>query len=517
MDGQELEALPAPWGPIARRIGQADGGGRAVAFDAALEGLGEETAQRVRRAVFAADPNGLAPGAPMVVPYNAPSDVPELPAVARLTAAHERAAGEADAWLAAYVDYSAAVSPRSPRAFHEVIGLWIAGLAIARRLHLPLGHGGIFPNLYALLLAPTTLFAKSTALRVGYRLVDLVLPHLLLSADFTPESILDELAGIEPAGLQGQAAGIRELWQRGRNFAAQRGILLDEASGLFAGLRRDYMVGTAELLLKLYDCTPTFRRHTKGAGFVVVRNAALSFLGATTPVSLRQAQVAAAWVTGLWARFALVTPDGPPVYALPEMGDVAPPPSLTGPLAHLAGELLPTSKFPDPPESQAVAISDEAFGAYRHYDRAVAFDLLTGDAQPDERLWGTYGRLPTHALKVALALAALDWASGDRDAPRIEIGHWARGQQVVEGWRASAHRCLHLLVDGADELGEEERVLRILRRAGERGHTAREVGQLTKTKRILIEPALELLARDGIVERFRPEGARADRYRIREV
>lgn len=121
---------------------------------------------------------------------------------------------EAGKWLNDYLAYAADVSERTPRLFHEAIGLWTGSLAIARRLRLRLRHGDVYPNLYVLGVAPTTLYAKSTAMEIASRLIHESFPHLLSANDFTPEAMLADLAGREPANLNSAdlTERDRDLW-----------------------------------------------------------------------------------------------------------------------------------------------------------------------------------------------------------------------------------------------------------------------------------------------------------------
>ena len=510
-----VAALPAPWSELAKSVIGADGGDRLEVFEAALAKLPSDQARHIRHVVFKVDPASPPPTA-TPEPGPPPVDVPELPQAAGLPTALQQDTLGVGHWFTDYAEYAEQVSPRTPMLFHEAAGLFAGGLAIARRLRLALSHGDVFPNLYILWIAPTTLWAKSTALRVCNNLIDSAVPHLLLSSEFTPEALLSELAGKDPSGLVNESEETRKLWAAGRNFAAQRGIILDEASGLFAGFRRDYMAGLAEMMLRLYDGPALYRRHTRGGGFTIARRAALSFLGATTPASLQRANVEIGWHNGLFARFALLTPDSPPVYIT---GDTRPDPpqQLTTALQRLADELLPVPTFPDPPCIQDVEIESRAFEAWQLYDKALAYDLLTGDEKPDTRLWGAYGRLPTQALKVALILAALDWAAGPQRRPCITAAHWARGQMVAEKWRASAHRVLGILTGDRAEQEQEDRILRVLRRADREGLTAREVGQMLNCRRRDIEPLLEDLVKDEILETHVPAGKKVDRYRLPAV
>ena len=267
-----------PWLGLIQAITRANKGERLPAFEEALARLPGDQAANIRAQVGRAG-RAILQGqmhCPPGTPKSAEANMPDLPQTAQLAPDLLQARQEAGKWLNDYLAYAADVSERTPRLFHEAIGLWTGSLAIARRLRLRLRHGDVYPNLYVLGVAPTTLYAKSTALEIASRLIHESFPHLLFANDFTPEAMLADLAGREPANLNSAdlTERDRDLWLQGRHFAAQRGLIAEEASALLAGLRRDYMTGMAELLLRLYDCPDLYRRNTRGAGFIVVRKAA---------------------------------------------------------------------------------------------------------------------------------------------------------------------------------------------------------------------------------------------------
>lgn len=432
--------------------------------------------------------------------------VPDLPSAARLTPALERAASSVGSWIGQYVDYASAISPRTPRLFHESAALWLGGLAIARRLRVCLRHGEVYPNLYVAWLAPTTLYAKTTALSVCERLALDALPHLLIASEYTPEALLGELAGHAPANLEGDGLSDRdrEIWRAGRNLAGARGVIADEISGLFSSFRRDYAVGLREMILRLADAPPIYKRITRGSGLVVVRTAALALIGATTPSRLRRINLEAWWLDGLAARFALLTPDSPPMRPSDEDDDapVERPPALAETLSRLANVLLPTPTYPDPIPCCDVAIDDEALRLANSYNVSLTYDILANADRPDERLEGSYGRLPTMAWRVALILAALDWAE-ERGALRVTVAHWARAQQIAESWRASAHRALAALVEdeaAAENAAIEDRILRYINGAGPHGVRMRDIYRALSLRRETAEAVVAGLVRDGLVE-----------------
>lgn len=471
------------------------------------------------RAVLAMDPaSSLEEARPSKSAHPSISDLdtPLLPDYAQPTTAMSRAADTTGEVLRLVMDYTTRRSPRTPAIFHQYGALFLGTIPIARRLKLVLPHNDVYPNLYGLNVAPTTLYAKTTGMNIIRDIAIDLFPHLLMPDEFTPESILEEMAGQKPAHIDDAPTEDRKLWERGRDFAAQRAIILDEASSLFAGLRRDYMAGGMELLLRFYDGPALYRRHTRGSGWFVIRNAALSFWGATTPEALANARIESGWYNGLFARFALLTPDSPPHYCQSDPNTQRPL-EIGTVLTRLANSLLPKPVYPQVPTAQTVPITDDALAAYHRYDRAMTFDLLMNTNAPDKRLWGTYGRLPTQALKIALIVAALDWAAKPTQSLAVQLGHWTLAQNITEEWRASAHRLLVSLDSDRGEESTERRLLQIVDRGGATGLTARELGQLMHRRRETVERLLVQLVQDGLIETFIPSGGKVNRYRLSGV
>ena len=212
--------------------------------------------------------------------------IPDLPQAARLTPETEAQAAEVGRWLDAYVSFACDVSPLTPPELHQSAGLWLGSVAIARRVRLRLRHDDLFPNLLVLWICDTTIYAKTTGLNIAKRLARAVFPHLLAVSEFSPEALLDDFAGRQPLGLQDLPEEDRSLWTERRNFAAQRGIVLDEAASLFSSFKRDYNAGLPYYLLRLSDCDPEVEKLTRGSGKVVAHNTYLSFLGSTTAAAL---------------------------------------------------------------------------------------------------------------------------------------------------------------------------------------------------------------------------------------
>ena len=438
---------------------------------------------------------------------------PELPAEARIDPAIGKNAG---AWLDGYTAYASQISPMTPRIFHESAGLWLISTAIGRRLVLPMSFDQVYPNLFIAWIAPTTLWNKTTALNVARDTARSSFPHLLLPQDTTPESFLADLAGREPDKLDQMTSQAREIWERGRNFAAQRGLLLDEMSGLLASAGKDYGAGLVESFLRLYDCDPQYTRSTRGQGWMVVKDAYLSLLGASTPAALAAHLTnERLWAMGWWPRFSLLAPETKrPIWLVPP-AQVNKPDALISSLQQLY-TALPVAKWPDPPTAKTVTLGTGVFDAWQRYSKAVRYDLITDSL--DRRLWGAYGRLAVHALKVSTILAAMDWKC--EGAPVIELYHLARAVAITEDWRASAHRVLRTATETEYDRLQERVLYQCGRHDKEGGATLRNlyISMRDRTPAELTN-VVEQLVKVGMLEEISikagPTGGRPTmRYRL---
>jgi hypothetical protein len=118
--------------------------------------------------------------------------------------------------------------------------------------------------------------------------------------------------------------------------------------------------------------------------------------------------------------------------------------------------------LPTPPPVEALGGDDapgvDAWSLVCHcwknvdaYSQALR-DMTSPTSTLDDRLRPIYGRLHVLAIKIAIILAALDWAAlgNTLTRPVIEPRHWYRAQMIAEQARASAHRLLGELNQSAD-------------------------------------------------------------------
>ncbi len=234
--------------------------------------------------------------------------VPDLPAAAQLSADQRQQAAEVGRWLDEYVGWAGRAANETPLAFHQGAGLWLAALAIGRRLyiHTPWGQR-VFPNLYVMLVAVSTYYRKSAGLSLAVDVARAAVPHLILPQPGSPEAFMSMLGGVLPPNFDEIATRDRDRLLKGNRFAAQRGIVRDELSAMFKSFGRDFMAGMKELFMQMYDCPDYLDSNTNNRGLVVIRDAALSMLGAATPAELSTALSPGDWFNGTLARFVLLT------------------------------------------------------------------------------------------------------------------------------------------------------------------------------------------------------------------
>lgn len=437
------------------------------------------------------------------------SDVPQLPSHVRLTDKKQQQIAALGAWQREYVAWASRRANETPISFHEGASLFLGGVAIGRRCYINAPWGeAVFPNLYIMFSAISTYYRKTAALRLATQVARSAIPHMILPEPGSPENFINMLAGI--VDLDSLKPADKARFERGLPFAAQRAIIRDEISGLFKSMGRDYMSGMKERIMQMYDCPPYIDISTNSRGIVTARDVALSILGAATPAELRIALMEGDWHNGTLARFALVTPEvdyserpmdtelSEPtdlIYRLKRMHEALPQP-VANPLDDQSSQSESWSLIAPKPE----AFWKEVKG----YEQALR-DLTRRGSGLEDALRALYGRLHVHALKVAIILAAQDWADGGAAGrPEVTLPYWWRAVEIVEGWRASAHRFKDELSESLETI-IEERILAFLGRGGQQ--TARAIYRTLHMKARDCTDALDRLHQAGLVAVFEAQQA----------
>lgn len=483
--------------------------------------LGPETSQNVLQI---ADPSSEPPiPSPTVEPDII---IPELPSESRLSDELIKSAENVGGWVNDFLKWSTKRTPMTPTFWLEAGALYCIGLAVARRLYLHI-HEPIYPHFYILWVGRTSVYRKTSGLKCVLSTINKAIPHMLFSEEMTPEAFISSAAGRHPANYEKMPPWEKKMVDESMKHAAQRGVVLDEASSLFASnSKKDYMAGSEEMWLRAFDAAEYYSRETSADGKTIIRDMAMSMLGATTPAAFKRVIDPAAWETGLTARFAMLYMDEklPHKDTSHDTKYFEPPDVLVRRLIalHQKLPLTPQVALLDgeaPPRRQQIGalIDKDVFPMFRSYAKALQYDLLWGNL--DARLHGNYSRLPVYTEKVALALAAIDWADSGapKEGVRITVPHYARAQQITEKWRASLHRMLAGIAKSKDS--EDEDAIYKHLESYPKGETLRELLYRTGVPRKNIVDALEALIESGNVEAIDQQKARGPKttiYRIIE-
>ncbi len=437
---------------------------------------------------------------------------PALPESAQLSDNQIQQAQTVGHWLNDYVSWSGQSANETPMNFHVGAGLYLLSVAIGRRLFVQAPwQQQIFRNLYVMIVAVSTYYRKSAGLNLARQIAQDSIPHMLLPQPGSPENFMSMLGGVLPPNFNDLPDVDQKRLKLGMRFAAQRGLIRDEISGLFKAFGRDYMAGLKELIMTLYDCPAYLDSITNNKGIVIIKDAGLSILGAATPAELSTALTVGDWFNGNLARFALLTPEAD--YSVRPSNPSTNTTDLTKRLKYLH-EQLPV----EPDRIPAWSLSADIWDLCLNYEKALR-EMTAPESSLDDRLRAIYGRLHVQAIKVAILLSASDWADNPvSNKPIVTESHWYRAQVIVEEWRQSAHRLLSDLGNHS-EVRLENRILSFLSETGGVA-TVRETYRSLRSLRKPVVEALKALEADGKVMKIdlppKP-GVRSEAYRLVEA
>lgn len=454
-------------------------------------------------AALAAELLKIDPEKPPAPPASAEKQiyVPPLPEEAQLSKAAERAAEGVGSWYRKAVAWCCQHTPMTPPHFLQAGVIWLICLMIARRLHVTL-HEHIYPNIYLLIVAETSRYAKSTAMNLIYRIAYEVAPHMLIPGSATAEGMIEMLSGISPSNYDKLPPQDKTRIDVGKRYAGQRGIILDEFSSLLGSSRKDYMQGFAELLMKVFDPKDVEQHYTKSGGLYTIYSPGLNIFGATTPASMGKSVARESWESGEMARYWLLYRDELQPYT-----NMYAPAQLDKDLVNRLRELH--TSLPSPPNdfdsdrriiSLPMSIEQDALRAYNAYSKALRYDM---HPDIDIRLVGNYTRLPILALKIAIALAAVE------DTKRhIQLGHWAIAQRIAEYSRENLHRLIVAVSQTRDARTQSD-LLNVLNNYRS-GMTVRDLCRSQNSSAAEIRAALDVLIEAGAVNEieYRPPTGR---------
>lgn len=272
-------------------------------------------------------------------------------------------------WLEAYMAYTAL--SRSPDEFHLWTGIVTIAGAIRRKAWFNFDYFELFPNLYVVLVAPAGRCKKSTAMRIGRKLLAQV-PGVNFTTDSTTrERLIVDLAAAHADGHSSMTA-----------YASE-----------FASLLTSSGMDMVAFLTDIYDCPVEWAHKTKMGGTNKIKAPWLNLFGGTTPDWIARSLPLDTVGIGLTSRIIFVYQDTPRIRkAFPKLTDDQ----------KMLGELLLKDLVTISTISGQYILTPEAEQFYEAWD----LKNQTERAIDDPRLSGYYERKPMHVIKVAMVIAA---------------------------------------------------------------------------------------------------------------
>jgi hypothetical protein len=183
-------------------------------------------------------------------------------------------------FLRDYVDFAASVTD-APDQFHAGTALTVLGTATQRRIYYQMGINKLYPNFFTALVAPSSVYRKSTSIKIGGSITHYYKPGLIFPREFSTERFLLHLAKTSSQGL----------------------FYFSELAELLDQFKRSYAEGILALLTDFYDCPSKYERETQKDGLQVINDVYISILGASTVDWLNKNMSQDQSEGGFWPRF----------------------------------------------------------------------------------------------------------------------------------------------------------------------------------------------------------------------
>jgi hypothetical protein len=369
-----------------------------------------------------------------------------------------------------YMNYIYPIS-EAPIEFHIITLFSTVASLIGRNRYFIQGEDIIYANLFALIVAPSSLFKKTSAIGMKKKWLGR-LQHMngFLGHIGSPEGLFN---------------GIRENNGFGDLFYSELGLLLAQSTG------RQYMNDTLELLNDLYDCPDVYSKRMSGQ-LLTVNHVFLNLLSASQLDSLTQHVKEATLLSGFLPRFTVAYSETKPSHIIrrPEPDKKR----QNEIVAQLKGIQEACSK------PQKLDLTEDAWTAFQEW--AQERYRLAEVASP--QLAPMYGRLETHALKYGILLGVMDNPKTKTINPVVMSAATAVADFVLDSYRELVMEELTFTYHDK----KLKKVSDIVKNSGKA--SLREITTATRYKRKELSEILEILS---IMDKIREsEGPRGGKY-----
>ena len=191
-----------------------------------------------------------------------------------------------DTFVDSYIKFGLQVTD-APVEFHQFLALGTLAGYLGNKVYLPYGDDNLYPNLWLCLLARSSAFRKSTALRISKKILRNVTPDTILPNDFSQEAFYKTLS----SGI-----GYGTLY-------------IDEFAKLKGLLDREYNIGLKGFLTELFDGLIGHKRKLTNVEYIMPDNTIINLFTSSTIDWLLETIKESDILGGLLPRFTMV-----PVY-----------------------------------------------------------------------------------------------------------------------------------------------------------------------------------------------------------
>lgn len=187
-------------------------------------------------------------------------------------------------FLMPYMQYVAQRTDAPVEFGHSAGLICLAGIAMGRRW-LP---NGSHPNLFVLLVGPSSRDRKSTSIDLGVEILEDIEPQRMGGSDFTMEGLLARMQTKKDSDPEN----------------SRRIIPIPEFGTYLAQGKKSYMIGASTLLCQLYDGSTIIRERAKDS--LVVKHPRVSLFGGCAHGMLEKYVEPVDWEGGFFARMLFV-------------------------------------------------------------------------------------------------------------------------------------------------------------------------------------------------------------------
>ena len=158
-----------------------------------------------------------------------------------------------------YIDYVTAASD-APEIFHRICGYFVISTILGRYCSVPVPYqiNGLKPNIWVLLIGPSRIVRKTTAMRFARFVIEQVDQDLFLPEEYSPEALYETISDM--------TTGDAGCWVR------------DEFGSFFKSLSKKYMYGIRGFLSSLYSGVGG-RRQLRGQSFRIQDGIYITVIG----------------------------------------------------------------------------------------------------------------------------------------------------------------------------------------------------------------------------------------------